>query len=372
MTTKRFLLNSILSLSLSFICLSGQAEAQKYSASPQVYKSSSTAQTPPPQDTPAPAPAPAVFDPADLSADQIELMLQREGPADLQDARAVLNSVCDPNASGYYRQISPGIRAYRYHKHKVMALCIGIGAKTWIEFPKWEKIRNVKPVLGDTQIFGTVEHDDHSVVLHAMNYGVDSTLHVRGAQGDLYTFFVKSVGTDYKAIPDASVFVYAEEPYIVPSEPSNAAQGGQGTSASSSSATRTPSEDLEDLKRDYTQRRKPEYKRRKPFNWNRADCNRYDVWAQNEAGEELMPERICTDGFWTLFDFGDKVDRKRRPLVHQVTDGTDKPMQLQTRGDRDQLLLVPRTGRFTIGIGDAIICAVMIARDDSYKDHPNG
>lgn len=304
----------------------------------------------------------AVFDPADLSDSEIELLLQREGPADLLDAREVLEKVCDPKAKKHVPQVNPGVRIYRFQKHTVMDVCTGIGATTWIEFPEWEEITGYKPVLGDDSVFGSIEYDNRSLSLKAFKYGVDSTLHVRGKSGNLYTFFVKAVGTNFEAVPDATVFVYANNP-----TPRKA-------SASPTSHTEKQAQPaLDDLKEQAAIRpKKPEYKRRKPFNWNEADCNTYNTWAQNEAGQELMPERVCTDGFWTVFDLGDKSDNNRRVTVYHVVDKTDQPIRPQIRGDRNQLLMIPRTGRFTLGIGEAVICAEMVARADSYEDHPNG
>ncbi|SCA58136.1 exported hypothetical protein [Candidatus Terasakiella magnetica] len=298
------------------------------------------------------------FDPMNMTNREIEELLQLEGGADLSDSRAVLNAVCDPKAKGHKKQLSPGIRVYEYHKHKAMHVCIGIGGKTWIEFPSWEIITKVKPVLGSETIFGTVEHDSHSVTLHAENSGVDTTLHVRSGFGNLYTFFVKAIGTEYKAVPDASVFVYVDEPEDLVERTKVA----KAEIATEDAFTTMKSE----------MNKKPDYKREKPFDWTKADCNDYRVAPLNDAGKELMPERVCTDGYWTLFDLGDKSDSKRRVTIYQVVDRTDQPLAPQTRGSRDQLILVNRTGKFTLGIGEAIICATLIDRKDKYKDHPNG
>jgi hypothetical protein len=304
----------------------------------------------------APAiPAPESFE--DLSDAELEHLLKKV-KVDLKDERLVLDFICDNRAKRHNRaeenkQFNPGIRIYNYNQYRSMYVCLGIGANAWLEFPEWEIIKKGKPVLGDENVFGTVEYDNRSVTLHAEKYGADTTLHVRGASGNLYTFFVRADSTDTSAIPDATVFIKADKPE------------GYETKAEIVQKEIITEQQVTQIQDAMDE--KPDYKRRKPVDWKNMDCDDYQPLAQNEAGEELNDFRVCHDDFWVIFDFGDRSDSNRRVTFYRIVDGTDQPIRPKIFGKRDQIYMVPHArSNFTLGIGEAVICINYLDRKDQY------
>jgi len=267
-------------------------------------------------------------------------------------------------------QISPGVVRYAWRPDNVMAIRTREFIMTTIHLPSFENIKSV--VVGDPVIFKAQQISGNVFGVRPNHSGADSNITVLGTSGNVYSFYVRSEGYNTDQISDITVYVEAESPggvggvsSITPGFASGsggfpAGYNGQDintlSTALSSSINGGPSS-------------APDYIRKIAF---RPDALNFDmtILAPTPEDTAIAPLRVFNDGVWTYFDFGDKVDSMRRPVVFLVEDDVDTMINTRTVGPKGNILIAEAMGDFTLRNGNRVIC---VYRNSTlrYREDPD-
>jgi type IV secretory pathway VirB9-like protein len=291
------------------------------------------------------------------------------------------------SASG---QTAPGVMRYVWRPDFVMAVRTREYMATTLYFPEWERISDI--VVGDQVAFELQRVRPNIVALRPVYPGADTNVTALGLSGNLYSFYVRSEGFNSDQISDFAVYVYANAPAGVrtgggegggygsaapasagsaPASGGGAGAGGvSGGSAGGSSgggASLSPGTgggvgdswlDKHGLNSGMAMSAgiiPPDYIREIAFRPENLQFN-MKIFAPTAADAEIAPMRVFHDGIWTYFDFGEKADLVRRPVVYRVVDGVDSMVNTRTAGVKGNVLVAEAVGDFTMKNGDRTLC----------------
>jgi type IV secretory pathway VirB9-like protein len=258
---------------------------------------------------------------------------------------AIQNSWNKPFASS--GQTSPGVMRYVWRPDFVMPIRTREFMTTTIELPAWEKIDRI--ILGDTMVFEATRVKENIVVVRPSHSGADTNMTMIGVSGNLYNFYLRSEGWNSARITDLAVYVTAGKPGALGGRDVGSSDGGWFGASNKKSKT----EDGE-----------PEdYLREIAFDPANIQFN-MRVFAKTPADIEISPLRVFSDGVWTYFDYGDKADTQRRPVVFQLIDGVETMVNTRTAGPKGNMIVAEAVGDFVLRNGRRIIC---VYRTDGPK-----
>ncbi len=275
-----------------------------------------------------------------------------------------------------------GIMVWPFEPYEDPVL-IDLRRRTWtvIEFPQWEQIDFV--TFGDEYAF---EHkfpgeDSGAAVRNILLVRpkkkvveVDTTMHVFGRRFErgrnIYTAFLHIQASDDTNMAEATVHVEARPPglsglvtapgyagqAVEPMKAAGAVSGtGKGALAQRQSRPRGAGSAWDGtLGTD-----DPDWLREIPFNLDAVRFDGYEVLAQDSESETIAPVRVFDDGTFTMLDFGEggRADRILRPIVFQVVDGANSPVNTRTTGPEGNLLVIEGVGyNLTLVNGARVVC----------------
>ncbi|MFN5588501.1 MAG: TrbG/VirB9 family P-type conjugative transfer protein [Holosporales bacterium] len=272
-------------------------------------------------------------------------------------------------------QISPGIVRYVWRPDYVMAIRTREFMQTTIELPQWESISEI--ILGDRTVFEAQKlGKDYMLAIRPTHPGADTNMTVIGSSGNIYNFYLRSEGWNSKNITDFTVFVLANPANAgasnsigaVPHAPGagtpiNALTGQPFVNQPMSGLTGTPSGTAFTGN---TAPTTPEFVRSIAFDPTNL---RFDlkIYAPTPADVEIAPLRAFTDGLWTYFDYGEKADTVRRPVVFRVVDGVDSMVNTRTMGPRGNIIVAEAIGNFTLRNGDRVVCVYQAGAPRTFE-----
>ncbi len=245
-------------------------------------------------------------------------------------------------------QTAPGIMRYIWRADFVMRVITREFMTTTIELPAWETVERI--ILGDTMVFEASRVKKNVLVVRPTHAGADSNMTVIGTSGNIYNFYLISEGWNSKHLSDLTVYVRANDP-IRDGNNGNSGFGDQSNAGSGSSmssflsAAKSKAKDGE-----------AEYLRTIDFDPSNLQFD-MKLYAQNPKDIAIAPERVYHDGIWTYFDYGDKADSVKRPVIHQVVDGVDTVVNSRTIGETGNIIVAEAVGDFTLRNGRRVICA---------------
>lgn len=284
----------------------------------------------------------------------------------LGKGQAIWNDVCDNKVQtdeNLNDQTSKGIQIYHYNQFKVMPLCARVGAATVIRFPEWETIEP-QSVPGETVTFSATLRDDRTFFVRPKHYGPDTTLHLFGTSGNIYTFILKAISSDHESPADVTIFIDAPAPLSASQNLANGSVISSKTVAMTQDINPKATSKFNPL----LDKPKLDYLRTLEFNIENLECDDFEVLAQNKGGEEIKPVQVCHDGVFTMIDFGKKADVMRRPNVFEVIDGFDAQVNVRTKGSRGQFLIVETVGDFILMHNTAVVCVNWLGRERVLVD----
>jgi type IV secretory pathway VirB9-like protein len=273
-------------------------------------------------------------------------------------------------------QTAPGIMRFVWRPDFVMPIRTREFMTTTIELPAWENVERI--ILGDTLVFEATRVKQNILVVRPSHSGADTNMTIIGTSGNIYNFYVRSEGWNSTQITDFTVYVAAgsaaQNPLAGSIQQNNPAPAEAATAPNASSGASNPSNIITP----------PDYIRKIAFS---PENLRFDlkIFAPTPEDIEIAPLRVFTDGIWTYFDYGEKSDTVRRPVVARVVDGVDTMVNTRTAGPTGNIIIAEAVGNFTLRNGARVVCVYSsnpvgvtgnkIKNDDDlylFEDKPKG
>ncbi|MFM7631130.1 MAG: TrbG/VirB9 family P-type conjugative transfer protein, partial [Alphaproteobacteria bacterium] len=236
-------------------------------------------------------------------------------------------------------QVAPGIVRYVWRPDFVMAIRTREFMTTTIELPEWENVEQI--ILGDAALFEASRIKGNILVVRPSYAGADTNMTVLGTSGNIYNFYVRSEGWNSNQISDLTVYISATNPK----------KRLLDVVASGDEPANTPTEGMPDE----SGVTPPDYIRKIAF---KPDNLRFDLKIFSPAADdlEIAPLRVFTDGVWTYFDYGDKADTVRRPVIFHLVDEVESMVNTRTVGPKGNIMIAEAVGNFVLRNGKRIIC----------------
>lgn len=253
-------------------------------------------------------------------------------------------------------QHTPGVLRVTHRDDRVIAIRTRDYMVTVIYLSPWEQIRDY--YLGDNRVF-RVEYDPRRpnvVRVHHANPGADSNLTLITASGRVISFYLRSEGWNTGSVTDLTVFV------DTPSRPA-AAQIWRGADPLPGAKPAAANPAAAPPVKAAARPERPDYLRAIPFDINKLRFGDYELRAPRTQDAEIAPARVFHDGTFTFLDFGEKADRIERPVVHQVVDRVDTPVNTRTEGPEGNIMVVEAIGDFTLRAGEKVVCVDYVGPD---------
>ena len=241
-------------------------------------------------------------------------------------------------------QIGPGVLRVPYRPNRAIVVRTREFMTTVVYLSPWETIDNW--YLGDDIAFKASFNPARPNVIRVrpVYAGADTDLVAITASGRVVTFYLRSEGFNTPEVTDLTVFV--DMPALPsPAELVEVAQLEPPPPVTPSGAA-------------------PDYLRRIPFDINELRFGDYRIRVARSEDRQIAPERVFHDGLYTYIDFGDKADVMVRPVVHQVIDEIDTPVNTNTAGPEGNILVVQAVGNFTLRAGAQVVCIDFVDRGD--------
>ena len=191
-----------------------------------------------------------------------------------------------------------------------------------IKLPSWESARSIE--VGDPTNFEVKKIAPTILYIHSTHVGSDTNLTIIGRTGNVYVFYVRSEPHNSPYIPDLTVKVNAER-----------------------------EKDARDLqfhksKVDGGDSKGNDFMESIPFDPSQLD---FDFFIA--GNKSLSPSRVYTDGIFTWFDFGSSWNKTDIPIVLQLKDGVESPVNTRVEGSK---IIAEASGSFVLKSGNKICC----------------
>lgn len=342
----------------------GQQAANPYAAATQTTKQAYT-----PQSNPYNPAGQQTSNSPPLLIDQAEAEINNQAQGNFPELNrntsisvGALQKAWDiPRASS--GQTSPGIIRYAWHPNLVMAIRTREYMVSTIHLPEWERLTNL--IVGDPVVFEARQVKPNVFAIRPVNGGADTNVTAIGVSGNVYNFYIRSEGWNSEHISDFTVYVDKNSPGegsssvlarssggsnitdVISSIPAHNSGGNNFATSLFGSLTPTTNST--------SNIQAPDYLRNIAF---RPDALQFNmkIFAKDEESKEIAPVRVFHDGIWTYFDYGDKADYVRRPVVYMVVDGVDSMVNTRTAGPTGNVLIAEAIGDFTLRNGSKVVC----------------
>ena len=228
--------------------------------------------------------------------------------------------------------------------------------ETLIVLPKGEAIEGYS--LGDKSNFSVTPLEGRSanVMRVRPTYpGADTNLTLMGKSGRIYPFYLRVDSVDSDHMPMFVVYIESDGSAsfsTTPQEVSSKAEAQEPKQQTAEEIARAEGEYLRSLGDVDVTAVNCSYATSKGKWFGRGV-----KWFGRSASYELEPIRICDDGKWTYFRFsntGHLDDVQQLPVVYQVVDGYDTPVNTRVQGG---VIVAETTSKnWTLRAGDRHLC----------------
>jgi type IV secretory pathway VirB9-like protein len=288
-------------------------------------------------------------------------------------------------------QTAPGVVRFQWSPDLVMPIRLRDFMNTAIILPEWERVEDV--YIGESYYMQAAIARPNVVLLRSSQSGIDATVTILGASGNLYTFYARSEAFNTRRLTDVQVFVQAPAqaggaqwfrganaaaqmtagqastgtPPSANNQPDRTGavfMGGLGqpvpgptpdgrlnpggipvqnaqTPAASPHAVQTPIQqgDAGDML--------------VPRDRMIFDMQMFEV---NEGDRAIAPDYVYSDGVFTYFHFGSRAREIDLPVVFRVVDGVETRVNTRTAGRFGEVLIAEARGDFTLRAGARAVC----------------
>lgn len=208
-------------------------------------------------------------------------------------------------------------------------------------------------------VFPLVKEDpDMGNVLHfkAKYPGADTNIIVYGKSGFLYSFYVRCDTVDSGFDPDLLVKIDDPFGFVRPvvdpvldglEKPSEEQASAKNEEADCKECSRriTPEKQNEPLSGEYLE------------SLPLVDPSTLNFNYAIGAGDlNLAPARIFDDGYWTYFDFVDLRKMRHLPVIKEVVNGFDTPVNTRVKGSTLIAETVSPVGKWSLWNGNSYLC----------------
>jgi ComB9 competence protein len=234
-------------------------------------------------------------------------------------------------------QVQPFVVRFAWDPMLVMQLRTPVNLGTRIYLPDWERVQepiwNTKPWSFEV---ARIAPSKLMVVGHAA--GDDTMVTVVGASGNTYTFYVRAEGFNATTAPDAIAVVEASLPGPGPGNLAPRSSAPMSSPLSLVPSSLAPNASFQALAAE-------------PLDFS------YRWYVRNDADRDIAPERIFRLGPYTYFDFGARAETMTKPAIYTVVDGVETLANVETKGERGQLIRVDTVeSDFALKSGDRTVC----------------
>ena len=233
-------------------------------------------------------------------------------------------------------QVSPGIVRYMWKPNHVMAIRTREFMATTVHLPQFDTINRV--VVGDPVIFEVQTVRPNVIAVRPTHAGADSNITIIGTSGNVYSFYIRSEGHNSINVADITVYVDASSGGVGGAnygilDPARNLSGAGGSVAQVDRALSSYTGQI------------PSYIREVMFDPENIDFD-MKILASTPEDTAIAPLRVFNDGVWTYFDYGDKADTVRRPVVYHVVDDVDTLVNTRTVGPSGNIVIAEAVGGF--------------------------
>lgn len=212
---------------------------------------------------------------------------------------------------------SAGVYTLNFNPREIIRLRLREYMTTTISLPFWESIESY--VLGDEGSYFVKKVNGNTLNIRSHGLiGTDTTLTVYGRSGQIYGIYLRAEGYNSKHTSDIIVHVQAARPLV---------------------RTETYQKDSSNAD-DFID----------PVQSNPGELNFNYTMAGNA---DIAPDRVYTDGQKTWFDYGRRIRSADLPIIHNIVDGVDTPINVIREGTK---LVAFGTGSFSLKHGKRITC----------------
>ncbi|MBS0184782.1 MAG: TrbG/VirB9 family P-type conjugative transfer protein [Proteobacteria bacterium] len=249
------------------------------------------------------------------------LKIEREKEEDLE-AFVRPESVPLEQAQEAWAAAPPQAGVYRvgYQKDHVVRVKTRPFMTTTISLPKWEEILEV--ILGDDHFFLVEKKGPSLISILAKEEGCDTSLTLIGKTGNIYPFYIRSLGIHSSHVPDIVVYIEVK--------------GGR----------ESPFQEV------FLKEAEIDYLQQVPFSSENLIFS-YNMFQKDLASLDIAPERVYSDGIWTWLDYGKAWDGKPLPAIYQRIDEVDTPVNTCIEGSK---IIVHGLPPLTLKNGQKVIC----------------
>jgi len=272
-------------------------------------------------------------------------------------------------------QTAPGVVRFQWSPDLVMPIRLRDFMNTAIVLPEWERVEDV--YIGESYFMQAAIARPNVVLLRSSQSGIDATVTILGASGNLYTFYTRTEAFNTRRITDIQVFVQA------PAQ----AGGAQWFRGSNTTAQMTAGQASTGAAPAVAAQNRPDHTAAVsgglgqpvpgPTPDGRVAPGGTPV-SQGDAGDMLVPrdrmifdmqmfevnpgdrviapDYVYTDGVFTYFHFGTRAREIDLPVVFRVVDGVETRVNTRTAGRFGEVLIAEARGDFTLRAGARAVC----------------
>ncbi|MHC8495347.1 TrbG/VirB9 family P-type conjugative transfer protein (plasmid) [Thalassospira sp. SM2505] len=261
-------------------------------------------------------------------------------------------------------QSRPGFVAYHWEAGAQMKIYMRPRFLTVIRWP--EGVELLDPLVGDNVNFEATKDAElgNIIWVKSRSYNIDTDLKVRDSAGHIYSFILLSMPEDNPKLTATEVAIFPQKSLIEQMQATKAVhERNVESNPSAATEAKAPAKDVNPLTSavDVEDRKtRADYLRNLNYNFSESLCDRdaFDIKVPDEiSAQELAPEHVCTDGKFTIFDYGDRSDTIKRAPTFQVIDDVDVNIpNYKWTGKNSQLLIVEVTGDFSMIVGEMYVC----------------
>jgi len=272
-------------------------------------------------------------------------------------------------------QTAPGVVRFQWSPDLVMPIRLRDFMNTAIVLPDWERVEDV--YIGESYFMQAAIARPNVVLLRSSQSGIDATVTILGASGNLYTFYARTEAFNTRRITDIQVFVQA------PAQ----AGGAQWFRGSNTAAQTTAGQASTGAAPAAAAQNRPDHTAAvsgglgqpvpgptpdgrvapggTPVSQGDAgdmlvprdrmifDMQMFEV---NQGDRVIAPDYVYTDGVFTYFHFGTRAREIDLPVVFRVVDGVETRVNTRTAGRFGEVLIAEARGDFTLRAGARAVC----------------
>lgn len=213
-----------------------------------------------------------------------------------------------------------GVYSVQFNPRQIIRVRLREYMTTTVSLPFWERISSYEVGDEGSYFVKQVNPTTLNVRTHGL-VGADTTLTVFGESGQIYGFYLRAEGYNSKNISD--IIVHVQSPKVMKQDVSLYQKTDKGGES-----------------QDFIEKAS-------------IDPAQFDFNYTMAGDSSIAPMRVYTDGIRTWFDYGARIKKGDLPVIHQVIDGVDTPVNVLRQGEK---LVAHGTGIFSLKHGTRVTC----------------